>query len=636
MKTDKAAFTSLIARVDEIRATLDRYERQYHPLIEQVHERNRASAVNLVHYLALRDQDLRQLQSQLGELGAAQLGDVEGHVAASLQAVGTVLHALSGQRERNAPPPPPLSIAEGKERLRLNTRALLGEKSGGARTGIMVTMPTEAADDAEFPVRLIKAGMSAARINLGQDEPGVWEGIVRHVKSARETSGKGCRIAMDLGGPKIRTGPMAEGRGVLHLKPDRDAYGRVVRDSLVWLGERDTERADGEKHVFLPVEAAWAARLRPGDRIVFADTRGKSRALHVEEVAPGGVWAECRKSAYVGSGTTLMLKRPELTPSEVTTQVGEVEPVEAQLVLRKGDHLVVTPDHGLGTPAERDQEGNVIRPARIACTLPEVFAHVKVGEPVSFDDGKMHGEVRAVTDAGLEVEITYARGGAARLKPHKGINFPRSQLRVSGLTDKDRRDLRFLVEHGDIVSFSFVNRPSDVDELLAELNGLGSPEIGLILKIETLSGFQHLPEILLRAMRHYPVGVMLARGDLAVEVGWKYLAQVQEEIMSLCAAAHAPLVWATQVLEGLAKKGMPSRAEIADVVMAERAECVMLNKGPHIVATVELLDDILGLMENYHDKRDPLLPSFLLPSEWQNITYVGPGGMRAKATVPSG
>lgn len=101
-----------------------------------------------------------------------------------------------------------------------------------------------------------------------------------------------------------------------------------------------------------------------------------------------------------------------------------------------------------------------------------------------------------------------------------------------------------------------------------------------MLKIETRRGFEQLPRLILAAMRSYPAGVMIARGDLAVECGWERTAEVQEEILWLCEAGHMPVIWATQVLEKLAKKGLPSRAEITDAAMSQRAECVMLNKGP--------------------------------------------------------
>jgi pyruvate kinase len=103
------------------------------------------------------------------------------------------------------------------------------------------------------------------------------------------------------------------------------------------------------------------------------------------------------------------------------------------------------------------------------------------------------------------------------------------------------------------------------------------------------------------------VGVMVARGDLAVECGFERLAEVQEEILWLCEAAHIPTIWATQVLDQLARTGRPSRAEISDAFMAGRAECVMLNKGPHISEAVTALDDILGRMDSYQHKKTALL-----------------------------
>lgn len=128
-----------------------------------------------------------------------------------------------------------------------------------------------------------------------------------------------------------------------------------------------------------------------------------------------------------------------------------------------------------------------------------------------------------------------------------------------------------------------------------------------MLKVETRKGFENLPRMLLAAMRWPCCGVMIARGDLAVECGYERLAEVQEEILSVCEAAHVPVIWATQVLENFARKGVPSRAEISDAVMAHRAECVMLNKGPYIIQAVEALDNILKRMQSHQKKRRPML-----------------------------
>jgi pyruvate kinase len=136
---------------------------------------------------------------------------------------------------------------------------------------------------------------------------------------------------------------------------------------------------------------------------------------------------------------------------------------------------------------------------------------------------------------------------------------------------------------------------------------LGAQQLGIVLKIETQRAFEHLPEMLLAAMSGAVAGVMIARGDLAVECGYERMAEVQEEILWACEAAHLPVIWATQVLETLAKTGLPSRAEITDAAMGERAECVMLNKGPHIVDAIHTLDSILVRMQSHQSKKRPLL-----------------------------
>jgi pyruvate kinase len=140
--------------------------------------------------------------------------------------------------------------------------------------------------------------------------------------------------------------------------------------------------------------------------------------------------------------------------------------------------------------------------------------------------------------------------------------------------------------------------------------------MAIILKIETRQGFANLPRILLAAMRTRAVGVMIARGDLAIECGYQRLAEVQEEILWICEAAHLPVIWATQVLESLAKSGIPSRSEITDAAMGERAECVMLNKGPYIVEAVRTLEDILRRMQSHQDKKRSMLRKLRLASSF--------------------
>jgi pyruvate kinase len=281
--------------------------------------------------------------------------------------------------------------------------------------------------------------------------------------------------------------------------------------------------------------------------------------------------------------------------------------LDQPIVLRRGEQVVLSNRLSLGRGAELDEDGRLLRPAMINCTIPQILRDVKAGERVWFDDGKIGGAIKQVTDSEATIEITHAAIDGSKLRSNKGINLPDSDLSVGSLTDKDLEDLEVVAEQADIVGMSFVRSPEDIESLEAHLSQLGRPDIGILLKIETRKAFDNLPLLVLAAMRRSAAGVMIARGDLAVECGYERMAEIQEEILWVCEAAHMPVVWATQVLESLAKKGLPSRAEITDAAMGERAECVMLNKGPHLCDAVTALDDILQRMQDHQVKKSAML-----------------------------
>ena len=299
--------------------------------------------------------------------------------------------------------------------------------------------------------------------------------------------------------------------------------------------------------------------------------------------------------------------------------IGRLPAARAELVLRVGDPLLIRRDQRAGGEARPARGGRPAEPAHVPCALPEVLDDVEVGHAIVLDDGKIFGVIREVRAEGVLVEITRAGSEGTKLRAFKGLNLPDTSLRLFGLTDKDKEDLRFVARHADGVNVSFVKHPDDVEDLLDELEAVGGHHLGLVLKIETRSGVRNLPGILLAAMEWPSVGVMIARGDLAVEAGWSHLARIQEEILWLCEAAHVPVVWATEVLDRLAKKGVPTRGEISDVMIAERAECVMLNKGPYITTAIRALDDIMSSLQEYQRKKATLLPALTLelpdPSE---------------------
>jgi pyruvate kinase len=178
------------------------------------------------------------------------------------------------------------------------------------------------------------------------------------------------------------------------------------------------------------------------------------------------------------------------------------------------------------------------------------------------------------------VEITQASPHDARLRPEKGINLPDTELGIPALTGKN------------------------LEKLHTRLRALGADHLVTVLKIEPRQGLENLPRTLLPSLRHTPAGIMVARGDLAVEVDFERLTEVQEEILWLCEAAHVPEIWATQVREGMTRRGMPSRAGCPTLPLAcaRNASCLInkVNKEPRIVETV----DFLG---GHHAKRLPMM-----------------------------
>ncbi|MFQ3565923.1 MAG: pyruvate kinase [Aggregatilineales bacterium] len=250
-------------------------------------------------------------------------------------------------------------------------------------------------------------------------------------------------------------------------------------------------------------------------------------------------------------------------------------------------------------------------PFQARCSLPEVLDQLQPGQTVWFDDGKMSAIVEALRAEGALLRVVKTTAKGYRLRAEKGLNFPETHLRLNPLTTDDLRALDFIAAHGgiDMIGYSFVQDAADIEDLQRELAvRLEHPErLAIIAKIETPRAVRRLPELIVHAAGKQPFGVMIARGDLAVELGFERMAEMQEEILWVCEAAYVPVIWATQVLETYIKKGTPSRSEMTDAAMAVRAECVMLNKGPFIHNAVTILDDVLSRMQEHQNKKTPRL-----------------------------
>jgi pyruvate kinase len=616
-------FDTMSAEVASLREDMLRLIDDSSDLLLDIHPQHRWSARNLLHYLALRSHDLRPLQARLAAVGLSSLGRAESNVLAAVDAVLLVLQRLAGvRRTPSTPPPDEADHTTGQRRLEANTEAVLGPRPSGRGVAIMVTMPSEAADDYTLVDQLLKVGMDCVRINCAHDGPSEWARMLEHLRRAENRRGRSCKVIMDLAGPKVRTGPLEPGPAVVKFRPQRDPFGRVTAPARVWLyAEEDKRPSPTLADASLPVPRAWLGSLERGDVLRFVDARGASRALHVVAVDTDGCWVESRHTCYVEPGTTLRVEHRTKVGDRGSAEasVGLLPPGEGSLVLAIGDELTVTRSTRLGRDAVRDAQSHVLTPATIGCTADAVLEDVRTGDRIWFDDGKIGGVVERRDADSLRVRITRASARGGRLSAEKGINLPDTSLHLPAITDKDRADLTFVARHADMVALSFVNSADDIRELRSILAPLGEGQPAIVLKIETLRGFTNLPSMLLEAMKSPRCAVMIARGDLAVECGFERMAEVQEEILWVCEAAHVPVIWATQVLETLAKQGMPSRAEVTDAAMAHRAECVMLNKGPYVVRAVEVLDDILRRMHGHQAKKRPMLRELQLVSNFRKL-----------------
>jgi pyruvate kinase len=595
----------LIPEVQELYERALALERSCAERLQKVGLGHRDSARNLLHYLAVRQIDVRQLQPALAALGLSSLGRMEASTLFTLSTVLFALHRLAGQ-DWQPGVKPPVDFEAGQMLLSRHAETLLGLPAGKRTVRIMVTMPTAAATDPTLVRELLGAGMDVMRINCAHDGPEVWAAMVNNLRRAQRELGRDCKIQADLGGPKLRTGALQAAGRLVRVKPKRDVRGQVITPASLWLTPTEAPQA-------APAGVAAALRLpgeflqqsAPGDLVRFLDARGKRRTAHLTAADGASRFAELKQTAYLEEGLAVALYRGDEVLAEAHfVQMPEVvEP----LLLAQGDRLHLTRSNEPGRPAVHDANGQVSEPARIPCTLKEAFEAVKPGERIWFDDGKIGGKVLSNDGQVIAVEITQTSAKGGRLRPEKGINLPDTDLPIPALTDKDRADLQAVVEYADLIGFSFVRTPADLETLHGQLAQLGAKHIGVILKIETRQAFENLPQLLLTSLSAPPVGVMVARGDLGVEIGFERLAEVQEEILWLCEAAHVPVVWATQVLEGMATKGAPSRAEVSDAVMSGRAECVMLNKGPYIVETVRFLNGVLERMDAHQAKRRQLM-----------------------------
>ena len=612
---DQHLLAETITKIDDLMERLANAEESNRAAIDKVHPDHRDGALNLVHYTALRSRDIRPLQARLSEVGATRLTTTEPSVVPRLKVARNVLSAYAGQEPKYGSEEVTGAFNLADDILEANANRLLGEHLDGTHSRIMVTLPTEAGDDPDLVRGFAEAGMELARINCAHDSPDVWARMIEHVHAAAEAVGREIKVAMDLAGPKLRTGEIAPGPAVERARVTRTKVGEIITPAKLWLTPAGAPAPEppaqpGRPTLSVQVDPAWLADLSVGSELRLVDVRDSKRVFFVRDVQDvDGVrcaYAEGEQNAYLAN-TTL------IEHDWQRTRVAGIEASEQKLRLTTGDRLTLTTDQAPVDPSQAERH-------IIGCTLPEAVEAIQVGEKVLFDDGAIAAVATAKDTVGehteVTLEITRAGLGGTNLAAHKGINLPDTELPLPSLTDEDLAAFRFVARHGDIVNVSFIRNAEDVadvldalaeiaDEIEAESGSAAGDRargLGVVLKIETIPAYEQLGSVLLEGMRHPNLGIMVARGDLAVELGFERMAEVPRFIMNLAESAHVPTVMATQVLESLAKSGLPTRAEITDAAYALRAESVMLNKGPHINDTIAILNRMSAKLGNSQRK----------------------------------
>lgn len=236
----------------------------------------------------------------------------------------------------------------------------------------------------------------------------------------------------------------------------------------------------------------------------------------------------------------------------------------------------------------------------ISTTLAELVDQARPGQVILLDDGRLRLEV-VESGAGDELVCRVIRGGL--LSRGKGVNLPHTRLNLSPLTEKDRADLAWIAAHDfDYVAQSFVCAPEDVEELRGRLAAAGRV-LPIIAKIEKPQAMERIAEIVAAAD-----AVMVARGDLGVEMDLPSVPVAQKTIARECALQATPCIIATQMLESMTEHPTPTRAEVSDVANAvlDHADAVMLSGetavGAYPVEAVAMMNDIVSAIQAYHDR----------------------------------
>lgn len=283
-----------------------------------------------------------------------------------------------------------------------------------------------------------------------------------------------------------------------------------------------------------------------------------------------------------GSNVAILL---DTKGPEIRTGLLKREPVE----LREGETLIITTEQIVGNEH------------KISVSYEQLTADVQVGDKILIDDGLIELQVESIN--GKEIHTRILNGGL--LKSRKGVNLPGVSINLPGITPKDREDILFgIAQEIDFIAASFVRKAMDVLEIRKLLEEHGAEDIQIIAKLENHEGIHNIDEIL-----EVADGIMVARGDLGVEVPAEEVPLIQKMVIKKCNEKGKPVITATQMLDSMQRNPRPTRAEVGDVANAilDGTDAVMLSgetaAGKYPVESVETMARIAQRTEKALESR---------------------------------
>ncbi len=609
---DKKLMESALEDINRIRTELLRARDEvelYHPRYQ--------SLLNLKQYLTLRNKDRTELQEKLFLMSLSSLGRSYAHVAASIDTLYDQINSSLHYDEISAEEMAVfhhLTIEEAIVLASRNSTALFGGKVSSKlskqTTAVMVTLPSHAADNGgELILSLADSGVNVFRINTSHDSQETWKSMADMIARLNEERDENnhLKIFVDLAGPKIRTGkirkldlPIVMGSN----KREKEVY-IFAGDMMSTRPETTDAQTQRKVPARIAVEKKFFKKIKKERPVKVIDSNGKKAFIRILEIHDSHAIGMIDKKVYLDESAKFFSKHRKGSILNIEHQI---EPIRLFL----NDLLVITERDVPGRSAILDANANVLEPALISCSFHGIASQIKVGEKVFVDDGKIGLEVIEKNDHSITCQVTHVKANGTLVKEEKGINFPDTHIKTAALTETDRKNILSVLEFADHLSISFCQNAKDIRDLQDLLTENDHREIGIIAKIENKQAVSNMPEILEQLLSWEKSGVMIARGDLAIEVEFKNMAHIQESLLDICNAAHMPVIWATQVLESQMKNNLPSRAEVTDAAMAGRAECVMLNKGTFATDTIDVLTHILDDMHSIFKKNRQLLKKEML------------------------